>query len=159
MNLFMMGHKREIYWWWKINKSHIVLTWISRTIISKSQTNMLETRPPLHLVHHSIKHTANWFLWHYKSLPTWQTYPTKCIRLPEETNTTKICKLKKNNGLTDKRLYWYLKLREEPVKLGVYPTQLDNGIFLRFCNDKLFGIMAYFVDDLLWGGETLSFSS
>ena len=53
-------------------------------------------------------------------------------------------------GLVDESCYWYLKLKEELIKLGTSLTGQDQRIFVCFCNDKLFGIMVCFVD-VLWG--------
>ena len=50
--------------------------------------------------------------------------------------------------------YWYLKLREELIKLGATPTQLDQGTFIWSKNNKPIGIMACFGDNVLWGGNT-----
>ena len=50
--------------------------------------------------------------------------------------------------------YWYLKLREELIKLGATPTQLDQGTFICSKNNKPIGIMACFGDSVLWGGNT-----
>ena len=51
--------------------------------------------------------------------------------------------------LEDVSCYWYLKLKKELIKLGTTITGQDYHIFVWFCNDKLFGIMVYFVD-VLW---------
>ena len=57
-------------------------------------------------------------------------------------------------GLSDASRYWYLKLREELIKLGATPMQLDQGIFIWHKNKISIGIMACFVDDILWGGNS-----
>ena len=56
-------------------------------------------------------------------------------------------------GLADTSRYWYFKLREELIKLGAKPCQLDQGIFVWYKNNMAIGIMVYFVDDCLWGGN------
>ena len=58
-------------------------------------------------------------------------------------------------GLADTSRHWYLKLREELIRFGATPIQLDQGIFIWHKDNKPFGIMAcFFVDDVLWGGNT-----
>ena len=54
-------------------------------------------------------------------------------------------------GLADASRYWYLKFREELIKLGAEPSQLDQGVFIWSISRKLEGIMVCFVD-VLWGG-------
>ena len=56
-------------------------------------------------------------------------------------------------GLADASRYWYLKLREELIKLGAKPTLLDQGIFTWHHNNIQIGIMVCYVDDVMWGGE------
>ena len=79
---------------------------------------------------------------------------TVYVRPPKEAQTNKVWKLRKCvYGLTDASWYWYLKLREELIKLGATPTQLHEGTFIWSKNNKPIGIMACFVD-VLWGGNT-----
>ena len=74
---------------------------------------------------------------------------------PKEAQTSKIWKLRKCvYGLANASRYWYLKLREELIKLGAAPTQLDQGTFIWSKSNKPIGIMACFVDDVLWVGNT-----
>ena len=56
-------------------------------------------------------------------------------------------------GLTDASRFWYLKWKEELVKLGTLPSTLDKGIFISAKEHKAIGIVACFVDDVLWGGN------
>ena len=80
---------------------------------------------------------------------------TVYVRPPKEAQTDKVWKLRKCiYGLSDATRYWYLKLREELIKLGATPIQLDQGIFIWHKNNIPIGIMACFVDDVLWGGNT-----
>lgn len=80
---------------------------------------------------------------------------TVYVRPPKEAQTDKVWKLRKCiYGLSDASRYWYLKLREELIKLGATPIQLDQGIFIWHKNNIPIGIMACFVDDVLWGGNT-----
>ena len=76
------------------------------------------------------------------------------VKPPKEANTTHIWKLNKCvYGLADASRYWYLKLREELLKLGAKPCSLDQGIFVWYKDGKIRGIVACFVDDVLWGGD------
>ena len=79
---------------------------------------------------------------------------TVYLRPPKEAKTTNIWRLKKCvYGLSDASRYWYLKFREELLKLGAYVSKLDQGIFVWFDNNKvIFGIISCFVDDVIWGG-------
>ena len=48
-----------------------------------------------------------------------------------EAQTNKVWKLRKSvYGLANACIYWYLKLREELIKLGATPTHIDEGIFI-----------------------------
>ena len=56
---------------------------------------------------------------------------TVYVRPPKEAQTNKVWKLRKCvYELADAIRYWYLKLREELIKLGATPTQLDQGTFI-----------------------------
>ena len=73
---------------------------------------------------------------------------------PKEANTEYIWKLKKTvYGLADASRSWYLTLRSELLNLGAKTVQLDQGIFVWFEDKKLKGIMACFVDDVIWAGN------
>ena len=75
------------------------------------------------------------------------------VKPPKEAGTNKLWKLRKTvYGLADASRSWYLKLRAELIKLEGKPVSLDQGIFLWFNESKLFGLMACFVDDVLWAG-------
>ena len=98
---------------------------------------------------------ANKFTRRQDSLSTRKTYWTVFVWPPKEAKTDKVWELKKCvYGLADGSRYWYLKLREELIRLGATPIQLDQGIFIWHKDNKPFGIMACFVDDVLWGGNT-----
>ncbi len=72
---------------------------------------------------------------------------------PKEANTDLIWKLKKPvYGLADSSRKWYLKLRAELVRLEGVPIILDQGIFCWYREGVIYGIIACFVDDGLWGG-------
>ena len=79
---------------------------------------------------------------------------TVYVRLPKEVQTKKVWKLTKCiYRLVDASRYWYLKLREELIKLGATPTQLDQVTFIWSKSNKPIGIMACLVDDVLWVGN------
>ena len=79
---------------------------------------------------------------------------TAIVPPPKEANTNKIWKLRKCiHGLADASQYWYLKFREELIKLRAKPSQLDQGVFIWSINNKPVGIMVCFVNDVLWGGN------
>ena len=46
-------------------------------------------------------------------------------------------------------IVWYLKLKEDLMKLGALPSTLDDGIFICDKEHKAIGIVACFVDNLL----------
>ena len=55
------------------------------------------------------------------------------IRLPEELNykSSEIVKLKKTvYGLKDGSEQWYLRVKEEPVKLGMEPCNFDSTLMI-----------------------------
>ena len=80
---------------------------------------------------------------------------TVFLRPQKEAKTDKVRELKKCiYGLDVASRYWYLKLREELIRLGATPIQLDQGFFIWHKGNKPIGIMACFVDDVLWGGNT-----
>ena len=79
---------------------------------------------------------------------------TVFVKPPKEANTSKIWRLNKCvYGLADASRYWYLKFREELVKLGAKPCPFDQGIFIWTKNGTLQGIAICFVDDVIWGGN------
>ena len=76
------------------------------------------------------------------------------VKPPKEAETNKIWKLNKTvYGLADASRSWYLKLRDELIRLGGTPLQLDQGIFTWYDGNSLIGIVICFVDDVLWGGS------
>ena len=80
---------------------------------------------------------------------------TVFLRPQKEAKTDKVRELKKCiYGLDVASRYWYLKLREELIRLGATPIQLDQGFFIWVKGNKPIGIMACFVDYVLWGGNT-----
>ena len=44
---------------------------------------------------------------------------------------------------------WYLKLKEELIKLGAFPSTLVKGIFIWAKEHKAIDILTCFVDDVL----------
>ena len=78
------------------------------------------------------------------------------IRPPREANTSKLWLLQKcAYGLADAPRCWYLKIREELIKLGAQPSKLDNGIF-HFLHGQLYGIIVLYVDDIMWSGDEIT---
>ena len=73
------------------------------------------------------------------------------LRPPVECKTLKIWRLKKTvYGLADAPRVWYLRLKEELLKLGVTSSTYDQGLFYWHSLKGLEGILVCFVDDLLW---------
>ena len=54
--------------------------------------------------------------------------------------------------LADATRFWYLKLKEELIKLGVLTSAFDREIFIWAKGHKAIGIVACFVSYALWGG-------
>ena len=78
------------------------------------------------------------------------------LRPPVECNTKKNWKLKKTvYGLADAPRVWFLRLKEELLKLGVSISTYDQGLFYWHSSKGLEGILVCFVDDLLWGGSQM----
>ena len=74
---------------------------------------------------------------------------------PPEAKVTKdyIWKLNKCvYGLNDASREWYLTVREELIKLRVYPSKYDQAVFTYYCDGKLNGIISTHVDDFCWAG-------
>ena len=77
------------------------------------------------------------------------------VQPPKEAGTTNVWRLKKTiYGLRDASRRWYVKIREELVKVGCQ-NSLDQGLFFYTENNMLQGIIALYVDDLLTGGTAL----
>ena len=82
------------------------------------------------------------------------------IRPPKEADTSKLWELRKcAYGLADAPRRWYLRLREELLKLGASPSRYDNGIFIfnEPGTGTMDGMVILHVDDIMWSGneETL----
>ena len=56
-------------------------------------------------------------------------------------------------GLADASRYWYLRVREELLKLGAKISSIDPGLFYWRENNTLTGILACHMDDMIWGGN------
>ena len=79
---------------------------------------------------------------------------TAFVRPPKEANADKVWDLQKCvYGLADVSRFWYLKLKEEIIRLGGIPPLLDKGIFVLTNEQIVIGIFACFVDDILLGGN------
>ena len=78
---------------------------------------------------------------------------TVYIRPPKEAQTKMIwCLRKCIYGLADAPRQWYLRVREEFMKLGAKPNKLDQGLFYWFEENVLIDVVVCFVDDMIWGG-------
>ena len=76
------------------------------------------------------------------------------LRPPKEANTAKIWRLLKCvYGLSDASRYWYLRVKEELIKLGAIVSSVDPALFFWEDNNNLIGILACHVDDMIWGGN------
>ncbi len=79
---------------------------------------------------------------------------TVYLKPPKEANTDKIWLLNKCvYGLADASRCWYMRVREEITKLGGEVSQLDQGLFLFYHNNKICGIITCFVDNMIYGGN------
>ena len=77
------------------------------------------------------------------------------IHPPKEAKTNKIWQLRKCiciYGLADAPRQWYLRVREEFIKLRSRPSDLDAALFCWFSDGTLVDISICFVDDKIWGG-------
>ena len=75
------------------------------------------------------------------------------LRPPEEFDNGLIWKLNKTvYGLCDAARAWYLRVKEELIKLGVEKCPLDNSLFFWHVNGFLEGIICLYVDDFLYAG-------
>ena len=54
----------------------------------------------------------------------------------------------------DASRYFYLKLREELLKLGAQASKVDQGVFYVYSNNFMIGIAILFVDDIIWAGTS-----
>lgn len=81
---------------------------------------------------------------------------TVYLKPPKEANTDKTWLLHKCvYGLSDASRFWYLRIRDEILKLNGEISPLDQGLFLFFREGKLCGIISCFVDDMTYGGDNI----
>ena len=79
---------------------------------------------------------------------------TLYLKPPTEAKTKNLWLLKKCvYGLSDASRQWYLRVKEEMTKLGGQMNKLDHGLFTFTVNGQLCGIIACFVDDMIYGAE------
>ena len=79
---------------------------------------------------------------------------TVFLRPSKEGNTNKILRLQKCVPcLADAGRYWYLHVKEELIKLGANVSSFDPGLFYWKEHYKFVGILACYVDDMIWGGN------
>ena len=75
------------------------------------------------------------------------------IKPPPEAKTDKLWRLKKCvYGLSDAPRKWYMKLKNELLKLGLSVSLYDDGLFYCRRNNNLIGLLTCHVDDIEWGG-------
>ena len=76
------------------------------------------------------------------------------LRHPKEANINRIWKLQKCvYGLADGSRYWYLRVKEELIKLGANVSSINSDLFYRKEHYKSVGILACHVDNMIWGGN------
>ena len=79
---------------------------------------------------------------------------TVYLKPPPEANTTRLWKLIKCvYGLGDAPRSFYLKLRNELLKLKMVQSSLDQGLYFFFEGSELCGMLAAHVDDIMYGGS------
>ena len=77
---------------------------------------------------------------------------TVYLRPPKEAETKKVWRLKKCvYGLADTSRYWYLRVKDVLINLGATICSVDQGMFLWFNGNILYGILVCHVDDMIWG--------
>ena len=77
---------------------------------------------------------------------------TVYLRPPKEAETNKVWRLKKCvYGLADASRYWYLRVKDVSINLGATVCSVDQGMFLWFNGNILYGILVCHVDDMIWG--------
>ena len=57
------------------------------------------------------------------------------------------------HGLADASRCWYLRVREELLKVGAKISSIDPGLFYWRENNTLTGILASHMDEIIWGGN------
>ena len=78
------------------------------------------------------------------------------VKPPKEAQTNKVWRLKKTvYGLMDASRVWFLKVTKELTLLGCEPLETDPAVFVFYYLDNLHGILACFVDDMLYGGSSI----
>ena len=75
------------------------------------------------------------------------------LKPPAEYANGKLWRLKKTvYGLCDAARAWYLRVKDELLKLNVIMSTLDSALFSWCNNGKVDGIICVYVDDFLWAG-------
>ena len=76
------------------------------------------------------------------------------LRPPPEYANGKLWKLNKTvYGLSDAALQWYLRVKEELLRLGMSISKLEPALFAWKISGRTKGILCLYVDDILWAGE------
>ncbi len=75
------------------------------------------------------------------------------LKPPKEAKTHNIWKLNKAvYGLNEASRYWYNRVNDELIKIGMQRPLYDEALFYWKKNGKCQGILAVHVDDFLYGG-------
>ena len=75
------------------------------------------------------------------------------LKPPPEFNNGRLWKLNKTvYGLCDAARQWYLRVKDELIKLGMSVCSVDPALFSYKTNGKFCGIICLYVDDFLWAG-------
>ena len=72
---------------------------------------------------------------------------------PTEVGTDKLWKLQTTvYGLNDAARVWYLRVKEELIKVKAVMSKFDEAVFFWRVDGKLHGILECHVDDFIFGG-------
>ena len=77
------------------------------------------------------------------------------LRPPKQANVPgKLWLLRKCvYGLNDASRYWYMRVREELIKLRCQCSKADPAVFYLHVNGQLEGLIVSYVDDFIWAGS------
>lgn len=76
------------------------------------------------------------------------------IKPPVEACTTHLWKMTRcPYGLADAGRHWYLRLKSVLLNSGLVVSKYDQALFMWYSDDKLEGILACHVDDVIFGGS------
>ena len=82
------------------------------------------------------------------------------VKPPKQANATGVWRLLKcPYGLADAGRNWFLRVKQELVRLEAYQSEFDGAFFAWYNENELCGVIAIHVDDMLFGGTTLFHSN